>query len=333
MKILGQGQVHFYERIDECPHTPGNEELWQESFALFTWDVKQQVFVFLRLSQEPNRGKGYTTAWVNVWTQEKIFKHTDDSIPFATGDRTDNSLNAGNGRCGYAYDGKHNWAVNDGDVQLRISMEDHHPGFGFWPAGDNNLAKETGKNHIEATGEVSGEVIVCGKRYDFSGIGWRDHSWGKRNWRGIRAHRYYAGILDDGFRFFGITMVGADGGMVRIGTIIRGDTVQATTDFDIVAFIGEDGISNYGGKVLLKLDGQVEELHFEPFAKSVVSLHQDCVISDGMCKVTMGGRTGVGISESSNNAHGGLNRPNVFPHSKGILENGTFANVPTGVLA
>ena len=320
MRVIGDGQVHIYEPVDECPHAPGGDELWQESWALFAWDPGARVFVFLRLGQEPHRG--CSSAWVNVWTPDGIVKHTDDSIPLSVEDRTDTSFSAGAGLCSYTYDGDHHWTVRTGDVELRLTMHDGHPGFGYWPA---SLADHAAPNHIEATGRVTGTVTAFGATHEFGGTAWRDHSWGKRNWRGFRAHRYYAALFDDGFSFFGVTMVDAGGGHTRIGTLIRDDTVESTQDFDVVAHVGEDGVSNCGGRVTLRVDGEPMVLDFEPFARAVVSVHQDCVISDALCRVTLGDRVGVGISESSNNAQGGTGRPAVFPGSHGVLDNGTHS--------
>jgi len=201
-------------------------------------------------------------------------------------------------------------------------MRDNHPGFGYWPEGSGSLVSQTAKYHIEATGQAAGTVAVKDHSYEIGGTAWRDHSWGKRDWSGFRAHRFYAGMFGEDFSFFGVTMVGADGSMTRMGTIIRGETVETTTAFDIVTYVGEDGISNCGGKVKLQLDGEIRVLDFELFAKSVISVHQGCTISDGMCKVTMGDEVGVGISESSHNAQGGNGWPAIFPYSKGIVDNG-----------
>jgi hypothetical protein len=324
MQVIGKGHVDIYEARDECPHAPNSEELWQESWALFVWDPEQRIFVFLRLGQEPNRGAGYASTWINVWTPEYIFKHTDDSIPLKPDDRAQKCFSAGQGSCRYEYAGKHNWSVVKPEVELKLSMQDSHPGFGYWPEGSGALASQAAKHHIEATGHAIGTVTVKDKTYEFGGVAWRDHSWGKRNWRGFRSHRYYAGMFGSDFSFFGVTMVGADGSMTRMGTILRGDTVEATDAFDIVAYVGDDGVSNCGGRVKLQLDGTTQILDFEPFAKSVVSVHQDCAISDAMCKVTMGHKVGVGISESSHNAQGGVGKPAIFPHSKAVLDNGLY---------
>lgn len=324
MKVIGKGAVHIYEPVDECPHEPGAEELWQESFVLYMWDMEKQVYVFLRMSQEPNRGPGYTTVWLNAWTPECTYKHTDDMIPFKDGNRAEKSLTAGDGLCKYEYDGKHNWTVNDKDVHISLSMTDDHPGFGYFPVEAGSLVSDAAKNHIEATGHVTGSVSIQGKTYEVAGTGWRDHSWGKRNWQGFLAHRFYPAMFGKDFSFFCVTFVGGDGGMAKFGAVIRGETIQLVNDFTIVAYMGEDGVSNCGGKVTLRLDGETHVLEFEPLGKSAISLHQGMPCVDGMCKVTMGDKVGVGVSETSNRAQGGTGRPHVFPHSPGILENGIY---------
>jgi hypothetical protein len=324
MKVIGDGAVHIYEGPDECPHAPGPEELWQESVVLYMWDTEQQVYVFLRMSQEPNRGDGYTTVWLNAWTPEYIYKHTDDSVPFKTGDRQETSLSSGNGLCRYEYNGKHNWSINDTDVQMRLAMEDYHPGFGYWPPSAGSLVEEAGKNHIEATGWATGTVTVKDKTYQVAGTAWRDHSWGKRNWSGFRAHRFYLALFGKAFNLFAITFIGADGKMAKLGTVIRGDTVQAANDFDIIAYVGEDGVSNCGGEVTLRLAGETHVFKHRLVGKSVISLHQGTPVCDGLCTVTWGDKMGVGLSETSHRAQGGSERPNIFPHSIGILENGLY---------
>jgi hypothetical protein len=325
MRVLGNGSVRIYDGVDECPHAAeGRHEQWQESVVLYMWDIEQKVYVYLRLSQEPNLGNGFTTAWINAWTPECAYKHTDDSIPLNAGDVGKTSLAAGNGLCRYTYDGNHNWLVNDRDAQLALCMKDDQAGFGYFSAASGAIVTELANNHIEATGWVTGTVTVRGKTYRVAGTGWRDHSWGRRNWHGILAHRFYPAMFGKDFNFFCVTFVGADGRMAKHGLVIRNDTVFSTDDFDVVAYMAEDGVSNCGGRVTLRLDGQILVLEYELLAKCAISLHHDLACVDGMCKVTMGGRVGVGVSETSHRAQGGTNRPFVFSHSPGILDNGIY---------
>ena len=325
MKVIGKGAVHIYPAIDECPHTPGTEEQWQESFVLFMWDMEQKVYVFLRIGQEPNRDKGYTAIWLNVWTPEHTYHHTDIRVPMSAGDRTATSLTSAGGLCRYEFDGAHQWSVKDNDVVVKLTLKDDHPGFGYWPESAGSLTNETAKCHIEGTGITTGTVTLKGKTYQVKGTGWRDHSWGKRNWNGILTHRGIGAMFGKDFNFMGINFIGADGKKVKFGSVTRGDTIRAVDDFRVVSYVDEDGISNLGGKVLVRFAGEIHVLEFSMLAKGAISLHQNFACVDTMCTVTDGDRVGVGFFETTHNAMGGSMRPNIFPDSMGILDNGIFS--------
>ena len=332
MKIIGKHHVHFYNDVDECPHSPGIEEHWQESWVLYLWDAKQQAYVFLRMSQEPNRGNAYTTAFLSASTPGYVYKRTESSIPLVPGDRTEKSLSVGGGLCRYEYDGKHNWEVNDKDVQMRLSMTDYYPGFGPYPADSGALIADANLRHIEDVGWGTGSVTVKGKTYEVAGLAWRDHSWGNRTWGNIRAYRAsYAmfGGEDNLFLTF-LTFVGGDGQLAKIGALVRNDTIEITSDFDVVAYMTDDGISNCGGKVILRMDGKTHVLEFEPKCKSMVTVHQHFHFASTMGMIAMNGRTGFGVTETCNRSQGGTEKP--FVHDPGILENGlypTAANKPS----
>lgn len=324
MKVIGSGSVHIHNPIDECPHRPGPEPMWQESMVLYVFDVTQGVYVYMRVSHEPNRGPGYTTVWLSVWTPEYIYKRTDDSIPRKHGDIGEKFLSPGAGLCRYEYDGTHKWQLSDGETQLRVSLEDYHPGFGYYNQDAGFLITDVCPRHIEATGWVTGTVTLKGKTYQIAGQGWRDHSWGPRDWRGILAHRFYPALFGRDFNFFCVTMLGRNGTMAKFGTVVRGDTVQAANDFDIIAYIAEDGVSNHGGRVTLRFDGETRVLEYEPFDKGAISLHQDLPCVDTMCRVRMGERVGVGVAETTNRPQGGTGQLFVFPNSPAILADGIF---------
>ncbi len=325
MKVIGKGSVHIWEGIDECPHAPGSDPLWQESFVLVAWDTERKAYVFLRVSQEPNRGPGFSTVWLNAWVPGYMYKRNELSLPLGPESRGPNSLVAGDGVCRFEYDGKFNWTVEDGEVRMQLAMEGYHPGFGYYPEDGGAATAETLSNHIEAVGRVTGSITIAGKTYKFDGPGWRDHSWGKRNWKAVLSHRYYPALFGRDFSFFGVTYVGMDGKFIKAGTIIRDDTVEPTTDFDIVAYVGEDGVSNCGGEVSLRIDGREHKLRYVPIGKTTINMHHIFPCVDTMCEVTMDGRRGVGFTETSHRAQGGTNRPFVHAGSCGIIENGLHA--------
>jgi hypothetical protein len=331
LEVIGEGHIHFFDGIDECPHTPGKEELWQESWVLEVWDPDSDVYVFLRMGVNPNLQGGLSSAWLMAWTPEHMYKHTDDSLPYSATQRTDNSilngLPDGKGFCKYEYNGQHVWTVSDPrhGVNINLTVTDDYPGVGYFKASSGALVKEMAGNHIETTSKVTGSVEVAGKHHDIAGIAWRDHSWGVRNWAGVRAHRGFLALFGDDLHVFMVTFLGKDGKLSKNGVIIRHNkTIEFTEDFEITAYIGEDGASNSGGQVSITIDGERKIIDFIPQGKSSINWNHGFACVDNMCKVKMGDLVGVGLAETSSNPQGGMEVPRAFDSSPGVVENGLY---------
>ena len=333
VQVIGQGAVQFFEGAAECPHAPGPEELWQESFVIYTWDVENEVYVFLRIAQTPNRKGGTGCVWLNVWTPEEFYKHTSDSIAFDGSGRTENSLTIGDNLCSYRYEGDHHWALDDREygVSAQLRFDDYVPGMNYYPSDAGSLIEEAAANHMQTTGWVTGTVSFRGKEYAIAGHGWRDHSFGMRNWLNFRAHRFYQAIFDEDLSFTALSFVGDDGQLFKQGILLREGKLQVVKDFEIVAYMGEDGISNCGGRITLQLDNESGVLEFSPVGKSAINMIHGGQCVDGMCRVlwrSSSGREiqGVGVSETSERAQGGDKTPYVFESSPGVIESGVFPN-------
>lgn len=323
MKVVGEGEIELFEPIDECPHAAGEDELWQESFVLYMWDVEQQVYVFFRMAQVPN--KDVAVVWLNAWTPDHQYKLTKDDLPMGQTQISNDSISVGDGLCRYQYNGDHVWQVKDADVEIELTMVDAHQGLAYY-ANTSAAIKNVLNKHIEAAGNVTGNVTVKGKTYTVNGTGWRDHSWGRRDWFVIRNHRFFPAMFGKEFSFFCMTLTGEEGSFSKNGVVIRNDTVQFTQDFDIVAYMGEDGVGNAGGQVTLRLDGETHVLDYQMIGKSAISMTFGFPCVDGMCKVTMGDKVGVGVCETSTNPLGGRKPPHAgnLPSSTGLIENGIF---------
>lgn len=327
MKVIGKGNVHVYSPEDEYPHVPGEEEFWQESWVVYFFDPEKNIYAFLRMSQEPNRDGGAHTHWVHVWTPQHMYRNVQ-AVPISAGDRTDDSLTANKGLCTYHYDGKFNWVISDpeNDFEMKLVLEDFHPGIGPYAEEEvGSLVSQANKHHIEATGHATGTVRAPGEQHEISGMYWRDHSWGMRNWDNIRTHRAFYALFGKDFSFFPITFIGADNQKVKAGAVIRNDTVYMTTDFDLLSYMGSDGVTNAGGQVKLRLDGETLVMNFVPQTTCSISTHHNFVLADTMCTVTMGDRVGVGVTETSTNPQGGKLLAGVSAPSQ--FENGLFPRV------
>lgn len=317
------GQINFAGDQDERPHHPDGDELWQESFVLYLFDSERGVYAFLRIAQTPNYKGGTAQIMLNIWTPECFYKHTDDEFHFDGSGLQENSLTMGDNLVSYAYDGNFRWTINDPDYEVTAELvfEGYHGGLNYLP-GKAEFVKKTLANHTQATGWVSGRISIQGKVYDVAGHGWRDHSWGHRSWKSIRAHRFFPTIFDKDFYFINATFVGEDGKFIRCGLLVRNGKMIYVEDLSLQVLIGEDGVSNCGGRATLNADGERFVFEYEPVAKSSVIMVHGIAMTEGMCRVKCGDRTGVACTESTSHAHGGEEDPFVYPESPGIKENG-----------
>ncbi|WP_155981236.1 hypothetical protein [Nocardia sp. BMG111209] len=85
--------------------------------------------------------------------------------------------------------------------------------------------------HYEQFVRVGGELRVGDRSYPMAGGGLRDHSWGPREWSGLRYHRWVTAILDDGSAVMALEVSRHDGGLTRRAAVVSdGVTAEATLD-------------------------------------------------------------------------------------------------------
>ncbi|MCY4426084.1 MAG: hypothetical protein OXC05_03520 [Halieaceae bacterium] len=320
-----EGLVQFIGDDFERTHTPLNDELWQESFVLYFWDAERECYAFLRLSQTPNFQGGTAQVMSSVWTPEYFYKHTDDLVPFDDSCRTETALTDGKSLLNFSFDGNYNWQLNDPeyDVEADLVFTPYHQGVSYFP-GDSQFVKDMISNHTQAFGRTRGTLRVKDKSYDIDGFAWRDHSHGIRKWLSIRGHRFFCAIFDENCYLASVVFVGADGTLVKSAVLVTDGKMHFVTDLDVVLHVGEDLVSNCGGKIIMNAAGKNWVFEYEPIAKSAVIMVHGLAMTEGMCRVRCGDRIGVGLTESTNNPHAGGEPPFVFSSSPGIMENGVY---------
>ena len=318
-----EGFIQFVEDEAEHTHAPDNDELWQESFVLYFWDSERSCYSFLRIAQTPNLKGGTAQIMLNIWTPAGFYKHTDDMYPFDSSGRKQTSLTIGENLVSYSFDGNFNWKINDPkyDVTADLVFTGYHAGINPLPRSET-FAKQTSPNHTQAFGWVKGEVSIKGMKFSIDCHGWRDHSWGSRRWLSIRCHRFFPAIFSKDLYLTNVTFVGADGQLVKSAVLVKGDKMIFTRDITTVAYMGEDAVSNCGGRATFKADGETYVFEYEPIAKSSVIMVHGLAMTEGMCRVRWGDKVGVGLTETTTNPQAGSERPFVFPSSPGVIDNG-----------
>jgi hypothetical protein len=115
------------------------------------------------------------------------------------------------------------------------------------------VASALSHGHFETAGVVTGWVRRKDRDIGINGFGWRDHSWGPRDWNGfVLNHRWIAGTFGPELSYFALTIQGANGDFFPIGFIMQNETVRVTRDFDLVMYMEVDGLTHRGGELVFQ---------------------------------------------------------------------------------
>ena len=321
-----KGLIKFAPDESEHTHAPDSDELWQESFVLYFWDAERACYSFLRIAQTPNYQGGTAQIMLNIWTPVGFYKHTDDLVPYDGSGRKQTSLTIGKDLVSYAFDGNFNWKIDDPKygVEANLVFTGYHRGINPVPS-NSDFARHAIPNHTQAFGAVKGEVSISGRKFAIDGYGWRDHSWGFRDWLSIRCHRFFPAIFSKDLYLSNFSFVSSEGQFVKGAVLVRDGKMYFVNDITLVAHMGEDAVSNCGGHCTFRAGGETYVFNYEPIAKSSVIMVHGLAMTEGMCRVRWGDKLGLGLTETTTNPHAGSARPFVFPSSPGIIDNGVHA--------
>lgn len=212
---------------DERLHAIGSPSPhWSDSLYFNAWDPATGTFLMTRMAVRPN--EGVRTAGMLVWLdgvpawgygRDLEGQPTSDWDVMAMGGMT------------YRMDqALQRWLVqlHDGDDQVHLRFE------GVTPCVDygTEVPRAWAWGHYEQTCRVVGDLHVAGRRIAFDGWGQRDHSWGDRDWAGLREWHWVTGFLLDpadgslrrSFNVFEATQ--ADGTVSQHGYLADGDEVH-----------------------------------------------------------------------------------------------------------
>lgn len=196
---------------DEGPHTPGGEELWNESWYFDFADAGQDVGGWVRLGLVPNQN----TAWINALlcgpdmptvaiVDFAVELPTDPSeinteaahLTFDASEPLQTYRVTVRGR-GESYDDPAALLRGEAGRPTELTMD-----LTWTTTGTPYQYRITPRYEIACT--VSGTVTADGRQYRLDGVaGQRDHSWGVRDWWGMD-WVWSALHLDDGTRLHGV---------------------------------------------------------------------------------------------------------------------------------
>lgn len=291
---------------DEGLHPAGDNPLWQESVLLHWFDREQGIGGFHRLGHEPNQSGGRAAIWSFLFDRSGWQYRRCDEIALQPGDRFASGFSAGS-VLRFAFDrGTAHWSIADGPLHAELSCENLFDIVDPFPKSDIVAAKRF-PNHFEVAGRLRGHVTYEGRRVEVNGFGYRDHSWGARDWsQGMPNHRWWTGTLGGELSFAAITAQAPTGRLTRVGYVHRRGELIHATDVDVVVHMEPDGLTHRGGEILLTLPGD-ERIRIEVRARAAVMFQRgNVVMIETLSEARSGGLVGYCDAEISSNPRAGI---------------------------
>lgn len=217
-----------YDGTDECLHEPGREQLYNESvyFNFTTGLASGPLGGVLRIGLRP--GDGYAELSLNLPLDDGTILFLYERNPL---DYDGFEVGSPRWRSGAmqaeALEPTRRWRLGFADearavgdpagfgrdpgatlrasklvpCEIELELEGSHPIYTLSESGDLVPDKEVAyaKNHYEQICSVSGAIAVAGERWEIhSQPGFRDHSWGPRDWQSTPWTTFATIALDDG---------------------------------------------------------------------------------------------------------------------------------------
>ena len=212
MAVTGADErIHPVE--DPSPH-------WSDSLYFNLWDPDANLFLLTRMAVLPN--KPGATAGVLAWIDGRPFAgygHDLDEVPLADWD----DMQIGGLRY-RAADPLQTWDITLENGEDRLSLRwDGFTGVVDYRDNREALPKKVAWGHYEQTCTVTGSLELQGRSVEVRGVGQRDHSWGYRDWGGLREWHWITGFVGEAgaYRSFNLFHVVQTDGTVTVNGFVH----------------------------------------------------------------------------------------------------------------
>jgi hypothetical protein len=121
-------------------------------------------------------------------------------------------------------------------LKLRLRYDNLVPVYGLGDGSGIEGAEEAiAVGHYQGPCRVAGFVELDGERKEISGLGYRDHSWGPRNWQGPSYWRWLSCLADDKNGFVAWSQKIGDSRSPGNGMLMRNGVAERVTKVDITS--------------------------------------------------------------------------------------------------
>jgi hypothetical protein len=217
--------VSVISDLDERLHPVEHEsEHWSDSLYFNAWDPGSKVFLLTRIAVLANQSK--VTAGVLAWRDGMpAYGYGREHDGVAPGDWDVMQIG------GLAYrmeQACQRWLIklDDPDTDSRAHLTwDGFTGCFAYDGNAQPLPKAVAWGHYEQTCRVTGDLVIRGERIRVDGVGQRDHSWGFRDWAGLRTWHWITGFFGT-TRSFNVFHVEQPDGTITANGFVHDDGVD-----------------------------------------------------------------------------------------------------------
>jgi hypothetical protein len=292
-------EIAILAAADDCTHATGDDPGFQES-SLFVWhDLNCGVGGFWRLGQEPVVGQ--LNSCFGIFTADGLrFRSNVTGVPMQPSDRGETFMGWGSGlrvdldtlsiKAAFA------------DCQAELRFHDFFPRYDWFQLLNRPAAPS---HHFEVAGRMVGRVVIGGREFAIDALGYRDRSWGRRAWGGLRGTRWWPSVFGPDLCVFLTASVHEPNHYGSYGYLIRDGFPETLRDVDIAVLLDSDAISPRAGFGRFRLaSGEMTELRQER-ADGIVLHVRGYTAVESVGRAHWGDRVGMSNLEVCTNPAGG----------------------------
>ncbi len=227
-------------------HHPANDQLhWSQSYYFNFYDPQNRAGGFMRIGLLENL-KQSTMVLVLFQDGKPSYYRIRGASPY-TSDRLDAGVEVAGLRLASIEPlKKAKLEFADNDFSMSLTFE------GLCPMADaiamtrneaGTLAQEIAAAHLEGPGRVTGTLRLRGPGIEVNGTGFRDISWGVRNWEALGHYRLSWPVFANGLAFAGIHATTVQGQSVYMRMLYDGTDWRAVRELEDRVEFADDGMT------------------------------------------------------------------------------------------
>ncbi|MDF8335678.1 hypothetical protein POM99_20935 [Novosphingobium sp. HBC54] len=287
-----------YDPSWDRPHTPGPEDLWQESDCWWFMDLEQKVGGMQRLGQTPNIGKSHIMSFCFAADGERYLGHRDgkpgDAERWADGQRIESHRVEAldNQRMLYS------WDDPESSAELEF-YECFYAPRDWTEAPPEAVMKDMNTGgHSECSGRVKGTVRIGAKTYKIDALAHRDRSWGYRDWSTAGQSKMHTGTIGPEMSWAAFIFQRRDTGeWFDAGYVVRDGKQEDIANLRMIASYDTDSFTGMGGRSIITLkSGEKIVIPSKPM-QAYLSQFDNFVATTNMSTADINGKVGMSIFE------------------------------------